>query len=690
MAAEFGIHLNQLWHVEVRQGQALTELEAIDMAASAGAKSIRFDVNWADVQTSSDIAFSHNSFAMSDEAFSRYLKDRGYGENGDALEWIYSVLQKASSRDQSTIVNLNTMPDWAKRNPDEPYKGINNPKPRAFYLSDNRKLGEFVFDLIVFCARKPGGEGLEVLRAIQGFQIFNEVAGWTQEFNPGYGFDPEVQLPYAEYFQILDDTMAMVERAFTSISFRGNRPPVLGPNLAGTYTPYFWNNLARYVPRNKESTAANGKLRLEGISLHPYGITVRPDIDLLLEDAEQPIGYYGVNGAYELLNTHLTFNRIMQPTDDWLSMLAMIDRDPEKSTAWNLYRYSGVPDPARKNEDKNDQNFTADQYYDRGSELGVERTLAQLNELSLEWETVHFTEFGASSYSGGKGENSLRNTNFADPYRYGYYPQNKPLPKAVAENLQAEAMVQSLGLFDSWDFLSTATVFTFFDRGQPGYVEQFGLARNRLKKDLTPDWTLYGQAYVAFMNGNAFSERDLLGNDLGVDLHIAARGKRLKRTPSAHETILLRGDQDTLDGEAGDDVIFGAAGSDELAGGEGYDKLYGGEGNDKLSGGKGDDRLKGDSGDDSLTGGQGRDNFVFSSYSKKGSGNPGHDVIEDFDTNADRVTLIGLEGGKSDIPAKLVQTEHGVLFTWTGTGATILLRGIKKSDLSGRHFHVLR
>jgi Ca2+-binding RTX toxin-like protein len=241
-----------------------------------------------------------------------------------------------------------------------------------------------------------------------------------------------------------------------------------------------------------------------------------------------------------------------------------------------------------------------------------------------------------------------------------------------------------------WDFVSTATVFTFFDRGRPGYIDQFGLARNRLRKDGTPDWTTSGQVLKAAANRSNFSAWYFGRKSIGVDLHLTTDVSSLKRNPQAHETLLLGDGIDELDCGAGDDIVFGGGGGDTLSGGEGYDKLYGGAGNDVLSGDAGDDRLKGGAGDDHLKGGTGRDNFVFTSFSSVGNGSPGHDIVEDFDVTSDRITLVGLAGEKADIPQRLTESSDGVLFTWDNYGSTILLKGVRKKHLSGRHFHVLR
>ena len=99
--------------------------------------------------------------------------------------------------------------------------------------------------------------------------------------------------------------------------------------------------------------------------------------------------------------------------------------------------------------------------------------------------------------------------------------------------------------------------------------------------------------------------------------------------------------RDRLDGGSGNDYLRSGDGDDELIGGSGNDILDGGRGADTLTGGSGDDLLIGDSNDDYLIGGPGIDTL------RGGSGNDtfelqrgaGHDIIEDFGHDRDRLAL---------------------------------------------------
>ncbi|WP_081602983.1 DUF4347 domain-containing protein [Fortiea contorta] len=89
-----------------------------------------------------------------------------------------------------------------------------------------------------------------------------------------------------------------------------------------------------------------------------------------------------------------------------------------------------------------------------------------------------------------------------------------------------------------------------------------------------------------------------------------------------------------------DNSLYGFGGDDILDGGDGNDFLVGGAGNDKLLGGNGNDIFVGESGDDILTGGAGNDQFRY--YLTNSAFNAsafGVDIITDFTTGADRITL---------------------------------------------------
>lgn len=131
---------------------------------------------------------------------------------------------------------------------------------------------------------------------------------------------------------------------------------------------------------------------------------------------------------------------------------------------------------------------------------------------------------------------------------------------------------------------------------------------------------------------------------------------------------------DILRSSNGADRLIGNAGDDRLAGGRGADRLMGNAGDDRLDGGDGDDRLVGGPGDDLMTGGDGADLFVFR------AGQPGHDIITDFDPAADTLRLRGLAD-----PAMLEIHQDGLdtVITWGDPEASLTLQYTDAAHLDG-------
>lgn len=84
------------------------------------------------------------------------------------------------------------------------------------------------------------------------------------------------------------------------------------------------------------------------------------------------------------------------------------------------------------------------------------------------------------------------------------------------------------------------------------------------------------------------------------------------------------GNDDTIEGGAGNDVIYGEEGADILSGDAGNDTLFGGEGDDSLQGGTGQDSLVGGQGSDTLVGGDDAD-WIFGSSGDFVDGGEGGD-----------------------------------------------------------------
>ncbi len=124
-----------------------------------------------------------------------------------------------------------------------------------------------------------------------------------------------------------------------------------------------------------------------------------------------------------------------------------------------------------------------------------------------------------------------------------------------------------------------------------------------------PNGTVTGSA------GNDIIDASFVGdleNDL-IDSGVSGNG------PTGNEDIVEGGaGNDAISSGLADDTVFGGDGADYIRGDEGNDELHGGEGddiikglddNDKIYGDEGDDNLFGDNGDDVVIGGDGNDNM---------------------------------------------------------------------------------
>ncbi|MBW8725879.1 MAG: calcium-binding protein [Inquilinus limosus] len=122
------------------------------------------------------------------------------------------------------------------------------------------------------------------------------------------------------------------------------------------------------------------------------------------------------------------------------------------------------------------------------------------------------------------------------------------------------------------------------------------------------------------------------------------------------------------------DFLFGGKGNDTISGFSGEDTLVGGVGNDTLIGG---------ADDDSLWGRTGNDTFV---YDSRGFG---RDVINDFNTNGDKIDLSFLKVADFD-SLKPFTTQVGqdvvIAMGWGGNYETITLKNVTLSNLSDADF----
>jgi Ca2+-binding RTX toxin-like protein len=88
------------------------------------------------------------------------------------------------------------------------------------------------------------------------------------------------------------------------------------------------------------------------------------------------------------------------------------------------------------------------------------------------------------------------------------------------------------------------------------------------------------------------------------------------------------GDDNALDGDAGDDQINGYDGDDTIDGGAGRDDLHGATGDDTLSGGADDDTMHGEDGNDSMSGGADDDMMFGHNDNDTVTGGDGNDTLQ--------------------------------------------------------------
>jgi Ca2+-binding RTX toxin-like protein len=157
-------------------------------------------------------------------------------------------------------------------------------------------------------------------------------------------------------------------------------------------------------------------------------------------------------------------------------------------------------------------------------------------------------------------------------------------------------------------------------------------------------------------------------NDPTGDLVFGGRG---------HDT--LRGGDvaaDTIHGGSGNDLIRAVANQGLAT--HAADLLFGDRGDDAILGGNANDTIEGGAGDDTLAGFGGADTFVFRFDA------PGDDTINDFDTTADVVQLIGFDAGFDPL-ANLSDTTSGAVLD-LGDAGEVLFFGRLANEFSAGSF----
>ncbi len=177
---------------------------------------------------------------------------------------------------------------------------------------------------------------------------------------------------------------------------------------------------------------------------------------------------------------------------------------------------------------------------------------------------------------------------------------------------------------------------------------------------------------------------DKLKGGTGNDLLKGGSGNDILKGGSGADKLVGNDGADLLNGGSGDDILKGGNGNDTLKGGSGADILKGGTGSDIVKGGGGDDKLKGGGGadkivggkgDDKLWGGSGADTFVFS----RGDGS---DLIKDFNTNADMISITSGANSFSDLSLTLVGNDVEITFA----NVSITIEDLRISDVTADLF----
>ena len=652
-----------------------------------GATAGRFDTYWPGFQSAPKIPFNPNSAKLTPAQYQKYLFERGYGENGVNILPVYSDLHDAAILGLRPIFNFGVIPEWAYQ-PASNFKtwksGTNHeftyhPTPEQIKtlqknsLANPKLVGEFLADLTIYLSKQPGG--MDILKNLGGWEIFNEAGsmyGDGTPLEPGSTTPDEAwpQLPFTDYLAIIDSTNVLVHNAYKSIGLK-NGPPVIAPPIGGTYHPAFWQAIANYKPKYTK-----GLLPIDQIGLHPYGNTVQAWLEpstsyhKLLED-----------DAYDV-RTNMTYGRILMPTDDLFTWQSLVDRANATSFKDRLYLYAT-------------HNNNADQYFNTNTEMGVARTMSRFAQMGYEKINVNFSEWGASSFIGYPNRNDFYtqlNTTFADPFKYGDVPVGQQLTKEMAENTQAETVVQTLGLMRNWDFVNTATIYEMFEKPLPIPVDgdgyQYGLAAAEMNPDGTPNWKPAGQVYNAFLRGKEIHQL----HPHGVNIHISSKDGAFDDAQvgfDAHNVILFNDNKPhSITTGAGDDIIFGGAADDFIVGGAGYNRFYGGFGNDIIVAGAENDKLNGGGGDDLLTGGGGKNQFVFSSFAKSGSGFDGNDTITDFKAT-DVLTIVGgYSFEKIQMRDEVEGGMKGLKIMYASNGASIFLQQFNRTQIRPENFRI--
>jgi len=238
--------------------------------------------------------------------------------------------------------------------------------------------------------------------------------------------------------------------------------------------------------------------------------------------------------------------------------------------------------------------------------------------------------------------------------------------------------------------------------GGPGYDLLFGGAG-----DDSIYLPVFGETEMDFVDGGGGSDLLRLNTLESVDLdvrtglytgHYFVVDKRTSTKVSVNgefnniERFLCATRGGTYHGDDSDNEFWGYGGEHVMFGEGGNDKLTGGFADsgdsDYLDGGDGDDQLQGVYGDDYLIGGPGRDTI----YIRKGLG---HDVVEDFTTGEDIISIFNSDICFQDLHMSLIavggdNVKGDTYITWPVkkklNTVSITLIDVEPQDLSETDF----
>ena len=199
------------------------------------------------------------------------------------------------------------------------------------------------------------------------------------------------------------------------------------------------------------------------------------------------------------------------------------------------------------------------------------------------------------------------------------------------------------------------------------FMAGIGVADITVTRDITAIIIIVGGNLGSLRIDNVFDENGHLREGVieSVKFHDGTVWTFQHLISLINSTTLASQNDDLLIGGIAADSISALGGDDLLLGLDGDDSLNGGDNNDTLVGGNGNDELTGGLGNDIMNGGAGSDTYVFDAGF-------GHDVIENYDDQAQRLDRVQFTSGISinDVTAKRIGNDL-VLFLSNGDSLTV-------------------